>query len=129
MFTINTELIHRFFHLNVNISQTSIQEKNRLFKKYLNFKSSYSRSIYTLYQNKVNKVLIASKRSNYNIYFINNSLNINTWKGIRGLIAHESIIQSTPTKLISDNNNELKDGRELANDFNKYFCKMLTQTG
>ena len=55
--------------------------------------------MYTFYRNKLNKVLIASKRSYYNNYFINNSLKHKKHKkhlerGTRELISHKSIIQS-----------------------------------
>lgn len=82
--------------------------------------------MYKFYQNKLNKVLIASKRSYYNNYFINNSLKRKKHleRGIRELISHKSIIQSIPAKLISDNNNVLKDGREMANAFDKYFVSI-----
>jgi hypothetical protein len=97
-----------------------IQEKNRLFKKYLKTRSSYYCFRYRFYRNQLSKISSASKKSYYNNYFRNNSVNIkNIWKGIRELTSHKAIALFHYEIIL-----EIKDANGIANAFNNYFSNI-----
>ena len=104
--------------------RVSIQEKNRLYKKYLKTKSAYYHAKFKLYRNKINHLLKLSKRQYYNDYFnVNISDSRRIWKGIRRLVILKPQTLSKPTKLIL-NNSEICDSKSIANTFNSYFANI-----
>ena len=104
--------------------RVSIQEKNRIYKKYLKTKSAYYHAKFKLYRNKINHLLKLSKRQYYNDYFnVNISDSRRIWKGIRRLVILKPQTLSKPTKLIL-NNSEICDSKSIANAFNNYFANI-----
>ena len=79
--------------------RVSIAKKNKFYKKYLlKSKNSYYFSKFKIYRNKLNHLLIQSKKMYHNNYFANNKHNIKkTWKGIKQLITLTQLKHSTPT--------------------------------
>ena len=67
--------------------RVSIAKKNKLYKKYLKSKNNYYFSKFKIYRNKLNHLLLRSKKMYYNNYFGNSKHNIKeTWRGIKQLI-------------------------------------------
>ena len=104
--------------------RVSIQEKNKIYKKYLKTKSVYYHVKFKLYRNKINHLLKLSKTQYYDNYFnVNISDSRRIWIGIRRLVILKPHTSSTPTKLII-NNSEVIDPKSIANAFNNYFANV-----
>ena len=56
--------------------KTSINDKNRLYRRYLKRRNNYSHCKYKSYRNKLNHLIKISKRNYYKEYFITNKSNI-----------------------------------------------------
>jgi hypothetical protein len=68
------------------IIRTSINTKNKFYKKFLKTKSVHYHSKFKYYRNKINHLIRLSKQQYYNKYFasnINNSKSV--WKGIKNI--------------------------------------------
>lgn len=107
--------------------RTSIKKKNKLYNKFLKTNSSFYKSQYKTYRNKISNLIRISKKNYYKVYFNENANNIkNTWKGIKDIITLRPKNAKTPTKLVVDNTT-LSDTRNIANAFNDYFSKIGDQ--
>ena len=70
------------------ISGLSISIKDKLYRKYMASRSEFHRVRYKIYRNKLNRLLLLSKKFYYTNYFNVNKCDIkNTaWKGIKRII-------------------------------------------
>ena len=67
-----------------------------------------------------------SKKYYFTNYFQNNLNNLkSTWKGIKNLISLKALPNAAPSNIF-DNGRILTEPQEIANDFNKYFVKVVT---
>ena len=104
--------------------KTSIQIKNKLYKKFLKTKSSYYHTKFKYYRNKINHLLKVSKNNYCNEYFHRSRGNSKRlWKGVKRVICYKSKQNRIPTK-ISHNNSETTDPKTIANVFNEYFANI-----
>ena len=106
--------------------KTSIDMKNKLYRKYLKNRSPYYHSKFKLYRNKLNHLIKISKSNYYRKYFTSNRSNMkNTWKGIKEIIGYKNGNSSLPSKIISSTDNtELTDCSSIANAFNEFFANV-----
>ena len=104
--------------------KTSIQIKNKLYKKFLKTKSSYYHTKFKYYRNKINHLLKVSKKNYYNEYFHQSRGNSKRlWKGIKRVLSYKSNQNRIPTK-INHNNSETTDPKIIANVFDEYFANI-----
>ena len=108
--------------------RNSIKNKNRLYRKVIRAKDPVRitnlRNKFKLYQNKLDKILKASKSMHYQKYFETNKLNLRkTWEGIREVINIRKKKGQTINTLNSDNGIINKD-RKISEQFNKHFCNI-----
>ena len=102
--------------------KVSIAIKNRLYKSYIKSKNDHYFSKYKTYRNKLKHLLLLSKKSYYDNYFIKNQNNIKeTWKGIKQLITFRQSFTNVPTTL-EVGNSKLSNTQSIANAFNNYFA-------
>ena len=106
--------------------KTSIDMKNKLYRKYLKNRSLYYHSKFKLYRNKLNHLIKISKTNYYKTYFISNKSNMkNTWKGIKEIIGYKNGNSNLPSKILSSTDNkELTDCSSIANAFNEFFASV-----
>lgn len=103
----------------------SIQKKNILYKKFIQSRSQYYHDKFKSYRNKLNHLIKLSKTNYYNQYFSSNRSNIkNTWKGVKEVVGFNAGNTNLPSKIITDDNNELTDCTSIANSFNQFFTKI-----
>ena len=104
--------------------KTSINLKNKLYKKYLKTKHSYYLCKFKYYRNRINHLLKISKKVYYSNYFqqhIKNGKKV--WNGIRQIVQYKAKNTRTINK-IKDDDIEITDPKEIANAFNKYFASV-----
>jgi hypothetical protein len=107
--------------------RTSINTKNKFYKKFLKTRSVHYHSKFKYYRNKINHLIRLSKQQYYNKYFasnINNSKRV--WKGIKKVIHSNPKSHQQPTKVL-ENNCEITDTNLIANAFNRYFTNIGNQ--
>ena len=87
----------------------------------MNSNSTYHTYKYKIYQNKLSKLLIVSKKMYYHDYFKENFSNLKKiWTGIREIVnINKKNTQGIPTKLIKDNI-EVSDTKQMADVFNSF---------
>ena len=101
--------------------RTSINVKNKFYKKYIKQKSNYYHDKFKLYRNRLNHLIKASKRLYYNQYFKSNRSNIRmTWNGIKEIIGLKRGNFNLPSKILTNNNVELSDCESIAKEFNEF---------
>ena len=101
--------------------QKSIKHKDILYRQFIRTKSSHSHFKYKIYRNKLVGLLRLSKKLYNRNYFIAKQSNVkNVWKGIRQLVTLKSKDSFKPNRLVKDNQ-EITDGKSIANEFNNYF--------
>ena len=104
--------------------RASITINNKLYKSYIKTRNKYYHSKFKYYRNKIKHLLLISKKSYYNNYFLNNSKNIKgTWFGIKQLVTLKQSKSNFPDK-ITINNSKITDPINIANSFNKYFASI-----
>lgn len=95
-----------------------------MYKSYIKTRNKYYHSKFKYYRNKIKHLLLISKKSYYNNYFLNNSKNIKgTWFGIKQLVTLKQSKSNFPNK-ITINNSKITDPINIANSFNKYFASI-----
>ena len=105
--------------------RTSINIKNKLYKKYIKNRSLYYHDKFKFYRNKLNHLIKISKKNYYNKYFTSNRSNLkNTWKGIKEIIGFKNGNSNLPSKIVTSENVELTNCKSIANEFNKFFANI-----
>ena len=108
--------------------RVSIAKKNKIYKKYLNSKNNYYFSKFKIYRNKLNHLLLRSKKMYYNNYFANSKYNIKeTWRGIKQLITLKQSNYSFPS-VLEVGGTKLTASKAIANAFNDYFSSIGSDT-
>ena len=70
-----------------------------------------------------------SKKNYYLQYLNSNENNIkNIWKGIKQIISIRSLNGGLPPKIVSPNNTELVDSKQIASGFNEHFVNVGNNT-
>ena len=112
--------------------RTSINTKNRLYRKYLATRWEYQHAKYKRFRNKLKHLVNISKKKYYEEYFTHNRNNIkNVSKGIKQLVSLKHKRNQPPRKIITQQNTVLTDTKEIAKEFNLYFAnigKRISQT-
>ena len=105
--------------------RNSIGRKDKLFKKYINMKSSTTRDEvhkeYKALKNRINSLIYHSRKNYYTKYFNQYSNNIKKiWTGIKNIINIKSKDHNSPN-CIEVNNELVTDNKDIRNNFNEYF--------
>lgn len=103
---------------------TSIQRKNKLFKRYIKNSTESNKTSYNTYRNKLNHVIRFSKRLYFNNKFYdarNNSKN--TWNIINEIL-HNDRKKSTYPASFKNGDQEITNDIDIANDFNNFFINL-----
>ena len=109
--------------------RTSINVKNKLYKKYIKKRSSYYYDKFKFYRNKLNHLIKISKKKYYDTYFTSNRSNLKKkWKGIKEIIGFKHGNSNLPSKIITSENVELTNCESIANSFNKFFTNIGKST-
>ena len=100
----------------------SISIKNKLYKRYSITKNDYYFSKYKSYRNRIKHLILLSKRSFFNKYFVINRNNMKeTWKGIKQII---NLKTTTHLKsfMLRSGNVKITNTKAMANEFNSHFA-------
>ena len=112
--------------------RTSINIKNKIYRKFIRTRNQFLYLKVKLYGNKLNHLVTLNKRKYYEGYFRCNKSNIkNIWKGIKQLVAFTPKAYTTPTKIVTSSNTVFTKASNKANAFNHYFVNVgmsLSQT-
>ena len=112
--------------------RTSINIKNKIYRKFIRTRNQFLYLKVKLYGNKLNHLKTLNFRKYYKGYFRCNKSNIKTiWKGIKELVAFKPKAYTTPTKIVTSSTTVLTKASDIANAFNHYFVnvgKSLSQT-
>ena len=106
----------------------TMNNKNKVFKKYINCKDPVKtddyKTEYKRIKNELTNLTRQSKKDYYNQYFSSNSKNLQKiWKGIKEIINIKTKNFNSPTCII-DNNKTLTNPKEIADSFNKYYSSV-----
>ena len=106
----------------------TMNNKNKVFKKYINCKDPVKtddyKTEYKRIKNELTNLTRQSKKDYYNQYFSSNSKNLQKiWKGIKEIINIKTKNFNSPTCII-DNNKTLTNPKEIADSFNKYYTSV-----
>ena len=112
--------------------RNSINCKNKLFKKFVNTKSSLTKSIrhtnFKEYRNVLTKILKQSKNNYYKEYFETHKNDLRlVWKGIREAISGKRKSNEFP-KLLVHENQQFNSQQDIANTFNNYYGSIAQKT-
>ena len=107
---------------------SKIDNKNRLFKKYVKCKNSERKielnNNYKTQKNEITNLTRQSKKAYYDKYFTENKNNLKKiWQGIKNIINIKSKNQDHPTCLISEEKT-ISDPTEMAGKFNDFFTSV-----
>jgi len=106
----------------------SIQQKNKLYKKFIKTKSADHQTKFKLYRNKINHLIRISKQQYYNDYFNANASSAkHVWKGIKEIVNPKSNQHNCTINKISIGDNDLTDPKSISNAFNNYFANIGKQ--
>ena len=104
--------------------ETSMQEKNLLYRQFLKRRSTASEEKYKIYKNKLTGILRHCEKQHYTELFEKNKGNIKEkWKIINGLINKKTKGTTYPTELRS-NGNTITGNKNIANCFNHFFVNI-----
>ena len=97
----------------------SCKFKESLYKKWLDFPTTYNCSKYKKYKNKLNGIIKNAKRKYYSNLFENRN-NINVWKHIHDF--KHGKVQPIAVDHITEDNKTITDKNQISNHFNNYFA-------
>ena len=105
-----------------------IDEKNKLFNKYVHLKNVDQKlrifNEYKLAKNRITFLIRESKKAYYNNYFSKHKKNLQkVWKGIKEIINIKNKNFDHPTSLL-DNKKFIDDPTQMANAFNNFFTSI-----
>ena len=108
-----------------------IENKNRIFKKFIKCKIEFRKSElnaeFKELKNKITTLTRLNKKKYYEKYFSNNKDNLQKiWKGIKEIINIKSNIFDHPTCLL-DGNKSITDPSKMADKFNGYFTSIADE--
>jgi len=106
----------------------SMKKRDQLYKEFLSENNPDNKKNifinYKKYRNMIISLIRKNKRKFYIDYFTEHNKNIKkTWEGIRQLV-NINKKKSVSIKLINDNNNQITDGKEMANTFNNFYSNL-----
>ena len=101
----------------------SIKQKNKLYRKYIRFQTSYNKKSYNTYNNKLKSLLKKSEKEHYQHCFTRCANNLKkTWSIIK------EVLNKNKSSKINDtfkyNNQTTSDKNVIANKFNEYFVNI-----
>ena len=101
----------------------SIKHKNKLYKKYIKYQTSYNRRTYTTYNNKLKSILKKTEKEHYQIQLVKCKDNLKkTWSIIKDVINKSKCMKNNDT--FKYNNSTTTDKSLIANKFNDYFINI-----
>ena len=108
--------------------RNSIKRKDKLFKKYINMKTSVLRddvhNEYKILKNRINSLIYHSKKNYYTKFFREYANNIKkVWTGIKNIINIKSKDHNAPN-CIEVNDELVTDNKDICNNFNEYFTNV-----
>ena len=106
--------------------RNSIKRRDNLHKRYIKAKDNETKNNYHAQYKELRNMIVTlcreSKKAYYQRFFNDNANNIkNTWKGINQIINIKSKKSNQISSLII-NNELITDSKQIANNFNEYFC-------
>ena len=105
--------------------QTSINIKNKYYKKFISTKHDFCFAKFKLYHNRLQFLIKLSKKSYYDYYFNKYSSDMKKmWSGIKQIITTKSKSLNHPLKISAQNKHEITDPQQIANSFNEYFVNI-----
>ena len=102
---------------------TSVNQKNRLFAKYLKTKSSNSLNNYKKYRNKLTHVKELAKRNYFENLFQGASNPSDTWKHVNQLLRRSTPNSAMP-HTIKVNSNMISSPQKICQEMNEHFVKV-----
>lgn len=104
-----------------------IKKKDKLFNRFLKTRSAADWDTFRLHRNKTNAFLRNAKRNYlYNYFEIGNNKKIDLmWRKINELLNRGSRNAEVHQLTL---NNQIKQGAELAEDFNNYFVNLVSSS-
>ena len=108
--------------------RTSINIKNKIYRKFIRTRNQFLYLKVKLYGNKLNHLVTLLL---WRLFRCNKSNIKNIWKGIKQLVAFTPKAYTTPTKIVTSSNTVFTKASDKANAFNHYFVnvgKSLSQT-
>ena len=105
--------------------QTSINIKNKYYKKFISTKHDFYFAKFKLYRNCLQFLIELSKKSYCDDYFNKYSSDTKKmWSGIKQIITTKSKSLNHPLKISAQNKHEVTDPQQIANSFNEYFANI-----
>lgn len=102
----------------------SINQKNKLYKKYKQYSTEDNLRKYKVYRNKLHNLIRKSKRQYYEIKFNQTKTNLKqTWKNINNIIGRNKQ-QHVQKQFKSTDGQTVTDPEEISNDFNDFFINV-----
>ena len=126
------EYIRRFKPWISDLILDKIQQKNKAFRKFKNYKRNPERidQLEMAYKNikyEISTLSRQGKKDYYKQYFTENAGNLRKiWKGIKEIINIKSKNYSHPT-CIAEKGKTITDPKEMANSFNKYYASVADE--
>ena len=100
------------------------KKKNRLYKKFLETKLDSDENTYKAYKNKLTKILKNAEKAYYNGLIEQQKHDIKaTWKVLNTVIRGVACPSKIP-EMFLENNIEIKDTKDIANGFNRFFVNV-----
>lgn len=101
----------------------SIKQKNKLYKKYVKFQTSYNKKTYNIYNNKLKAILKKSEKEYYHHSLAKCTNNLKkTWSIIKEVLNRNKSSKINDT--FTYNNQTTSDKNIIANKFNDYFVNI-----
>ena len=102
----------------------SIKHRNNLFHIQLKDPSKENVDKWKIYRNKLTKIIKDTQTKHYqNLIKQHSSSSIGLWKTFGNILSNKKN-KDTNINMIKVDGNEIRDPREIADKFNKYFCKI-----
>ena len=103
--------------------RTSINTKNKLYKKSLKHPTAFNKTEYSKYRNKLNSLIKKQQKKYYGCLIKDNKNNLSkTWDIIKSVIGRNKTAMKS-NKFVH-NNNEIFDNFDIANHFNDFFTNI-----